>query len=156
MTRQLTPVRAALAAALGCAASVALAQVPPTQGTYTLVSAALPKANEFSCTVTNVSSQAVTLNTLMIVFDGSIMTNQNATCIGNLPAGENCTVRTAVQLYRGEFVPHCRARFTAAYSVAVVGSLRGSYVNGATTQDLAVLPMQPLTGVTLSNVMSQP
>lgn len=149
MTRIPSLARMALAAALGGAATLASAQFV---GTFSLVSAALPRANEFSCTVTNVSSQAVTLNSLQLVHDGTFLANQNSTCTGNLPSGQNCTVRSAVQVYRGGVVPHCRASFTASQSAAVVGSLRGSYVTGGSTQDLAVLPMQ-LTSVPLSIVM---
>lgn len=59
-------------------------------------------------------------------------------------------MRSTVYVYRGGVVPHCRARFTGSQPGAVVGSLRGSYINNGTLQDLAVLPLQPLTGVTLS------
>lgn len=155
MTRNFRPARAALAtAALGCMATVAAAQVqappPPAQAIFTMVSPALPYANEFWCTVSNVSSQPVTLNLLQIVEDGVIRLNVNASCTGTLAAGDRCTVRTAVYPYRGEVVPHCRARFTGTQEGALVGSLRSSYTYNGIHFDLAVLPLQLLKGVPLA------
>lgn len=159
MTRNLNPARARLAAAaLGCMATVAAAQVqlppPPASGIFTMVSPALPMANEFWCTVSNVSSQPVTLNLLQIVEDGVIRPNVNTTCTGTLAAGDRCTVRTAVYPYRDQVVPHCRARFTGTQGDALVGSLRSSYTYNGTYYDLAVIPLQPLKGVPLASASS--
>lgn len=150
MSRFLNPAVGALAVALGCMATVAGAQLPPIAGTFTMVSPALPLANEFTCTVTNVSSQPVTLNLLQIVEDGAIRPNVHSSCTGTLAAGERCTVRTEVYTYRGAVVPHCRARFTGTQEAALVGSLRSSYTYTGTYYDLAVVPLQLLRGVTLA------
>lgn len=151
MSPTVTSRRAALAAALVCAATVAPAQgLPPAQGIFTLVSPALPMSNEFRCTVTNVSALPVTLSLLQIVDNGVAQANVNAACTGTLAAGDRCTVRTAVHPYRGSVVPHCRARFSGTQEAALVGSLRSSHVSNGDTHDLAVVPLQLLKGVTLS------
>ncbi len=158
MTHKLNFTRAGLAAAaLGCMASMAAAQVhvPPTpQLVADMVSPALPMANEFWCTVSNISSKPVTLNLLQITEDGVNQANVNASCTGTLAAGERCTFRTAVHPYRGQVVPYCRARFTGSQEGALVGSLRSSYTYNGTYYDLAVIPLQLIKGVPLATVNS--
>lgn len=155
MTRHLTPVRAALAAALACSASLAAAQYQAT-ATFTLVSAALPNTAKVECTVTNVSNQSVTMTKLDIAANGAVVPNPYGnTCVGTLAPGDRCTVGTAYYPV-GQIAPHCRARFTATSSDAVTGSFRGSSVAQSYGIFQSVLPLQPLVGLTLQGLVAMP
>lgn len=147
MTGRRNPILAGLAATLMLATAAAQAQSLPVQGTFTLVSPSLPMANDFACTVVNISSQPVTLNQLQMVHSGSLLPNPLSTsCTGTLQAGERCTLITAVYPLRDQVVPHCRAVFVAAQSAALVGSLSGYHTVGGSHQTVAVLELQPLSG----------
>jgi len=155
MNRHYTAVRAALVAALGCSASLAMAQYQAT-ATFTLVSAALPNTAKVECTVTNVSNQSVTLTKLDIAANGAVVPNPYPTsCIGTLAPGDRCTVGTAYYPL-GLIAPHCRARFTATSSDAVTGSFRGSSVAQSNSISQSVLPLQPLVGLMLQGQVAMP
>ena len=147
MTSRPASILASLAATLMLATTVAHAQGLTVQGTFTLVSPSLPMANDFACTVVNISSQPVTLKQLQLVHGGLAIANPLSTnCEGTLQAGERCTRITVVYPLREQVVPHCRAVFMAAQSAAVVGSLSGYYTVGGSRQTVAALELQPLVG----------
>ena len=142
MNHRLLAARAALATALCGAATGALAQ------TTTLMSPPMPYGEHFTCTLTNVSNQWVTVLKLQIVEGAWVRTENASACTGVLGAGKTCiTMATLATGLR----PYCRAQYTGQEG-AVVGSFYGNYdaagqqaANGAAVAlPLRAMPTIPL------------
>lgn len=152
MTRNRIP--SALAAAfvlLSAAASAQLTQAPsPTVALRTQVTPAVLGANRYSCQVTNLSSQAVTLVRLDLYGSGQVLAT--ASCAGNatLAPGGSCVVALALTLSTSAGIPvYCRAQHLGA-DAAVAGSLQAFLLSGVDNRAVASAPIQPVTDVALA------
>ncbi len=144
MNKHPNATRGAIAAALFCMAGTALAQ------TYTLMSPPLPWAHQHLCTLTNVSSQAVSVQRAEIVDRGTVLWDGSNACTGNLAAGRRCVFQTVA----GSGVsrqPYCRVQYTGNEG-ALVASFYGNYQNhvGGSPGAVTALPLQSLKTITLA------
>ena len=144
MNKHPNTTRGVIAAALFCMASAALAQ------THTLMSPPLPWAHQHMCTLTNVSSQAVTVLRAEIVDRSTVLWDGSNACNGTLAAGRRCVIQTVA----GSGVsrqPYCRVQYTGTEG-ALVASFFGNNHNhvGGSSGAVTVLPLQAQKTVALA------
>jgi len=152
MTRtHLPPALAAAFVLASAAASAQLTTAPsPTVSLRTQVTPAVLGANRYSCQVTNLSSQAVTLVRLDLYGAGQVLAP--ASCAGNatLAPGGSCAVTLALTLSTTTGIPvYCRAQHLGP-DAAVAGSLQAFLLSGVDNRAVASAPMQPITDVALA------
>lgn len=136
MNKQPTAARGAIAAALFCMAGAALSQ------THTLMSPPMPWAHQHVCTMTNVSSDTVTVLRAEIVDRGTVLWDGSNACTGTLAAGKRCVTQSVA----GSGVsrqPYCRVQYTGTEG-ALVASFYGNYHNhvGGNPGAVTALPLQ--------------
>lgn len=152
MTRtHLPPALGAALVLVSAAASAQLTQAPSLAlSLRTQVTPAVLGANRFSCQVTNLSSQAVTLVRLELYGAGQVLAP--ASCAGNatLAPGGSCVVTWAPTLSSTTGIPvHCRAQHLGP-DAAVAGSLQAFLLGSVDNRAVASAPMQPITDVALA------